>query len=193
MSVTKNGQDVYISAAYGSTEKDCIDRVTATRAGYIDNIVDVKAKTDLILPGTKFATKTSTSHLTSGNIFSWTGSIGIISITGRVTTACEAAANTCKLTSTPDALAATDLCATKDLNGLGVGTLLSITGTLTDAMTATTVVGVAKSQASMITMTCVTSGVISTVFGDSGNRHGVIVWEVFWTPLTSTSTFVAAA
>ena len=160
----------------------------------IDNFVDgIEAKTDLILPGTKFATKTSTSHLTSGSIFSWTGSIGIVSIIGRVTTALEAATpQTIKLTCTPDALSATDLCATKDANAFGVGSLLTITGTLADAMIGTTLVGCAVSQASMITCTCVTSGVISTVFGTSGSKDGVIVWEILWIPLTPTSTLVAA-
>lgn len=153
----------------------------------------IQAKTDLILPGTKFATKTSTSHLTSGSIFSWTGSIGIVSIIGRVTTALEAATpQTIKLTCTPDALAATDLCATKDANAFGVGSLLTITGTLADAMIGTTAVGCAVSQASMITCTCVTNGKISTVFGTSGSKDGVIVWEILWIPLTPTSTLVAA-
>jgi len=154
--------------------------------------IAIQAKTDLIMPGTKFATKTSTSNLTSGDIFSWTGSIGIIGLIGRVTTVCASAENTCKLTCTPDALSATDLCATKDLNALAVGTLLSITGTLADAMTATTAVGVAASQASMITATCVTNGKIATVFGDSGNQSGAIVWEILWIPLTPGATCVAA-
>jgi len=168
-----------------------------TAMTYLKQIVTseiaVKAQTDLILPGTKFATKTSTSHLTSGSIFSWTGSIGIVSIIGRVTTALEAATpQTIKLTCTPDALSATDLCATKDANAFGVGSLLTITGTLADAMIGTTLVGCAVSQASMITCTCVTSGVISTVFGTSGSKDGVIVWEILWIPLTPTSTLAAA-
>ena len=156
--------------------------------------IAIQAKTDLILPGTKFATKTSTEHLTSGDLFSWTGSIGIVSIIGRVTTALEAAtAQTIKLTCTPDALTATDLCATKDANAFGVGSLLTITGTLADAMIGTTVVGCAVSQASMITCTCVTSGKISVVFGTSGSKDGAIVWELLWIPLTPGATCVAAA
>ena len=154
----------------------------------------VQAKTDLILPGTKFATKTSTSHLTTGSLFTFTETIGILSLIGRVTTALEAATpQTIKLTCTPDALAATDLCATKDANAFGVGSLLTITGTLTDAMIGTTLVGCAVSQASMITCTCVTSGAIGVTYGTSGSKDGVIVWEILWIPLTPTSTLVAAA
>jgi len=152
----------------------------------------ILAKTNLILPGTKFATKTSTSNLTSGALFNYAGTIGILSITGRITTVLQSAAQTIKLTCTPDALAAVDLCATKDCNAFGVGTLLSITGTLADALVATTVIGAAIGQASMITATCVTSGVISVVFGTSGSQSGAIVWEIFWTPLTPGATLVAA-
>ena len=159
----------------------------------INDLVDgIEAKTNLILPGTKFATKTSTSHLTSGDLFTYTGSIGIVSIIGRVTTALEAAtAQTIKLTCTPDALSATDLCATKDANAFAVGSLLTITGTLADAMIGATGVGCAVSQASMITATCVTDGHISVVFG-TADKDGVIVWELFWTPLTPGATCVAA-
>lgn len=162
----------------------------------INDLVDgVEAKTDLILPGTKFATKTSTSHLTSGDLFTFTGSIGIVSILGRVTTALEAAtAQNCKLTITPDALSACDICANKDIGttALAAGSLITITGTFADALVATTGVGCAVSQASMITATCVTDGHISVVFGTSGSLDGVIVWELFWTPLTPGATCVAA-
>jgi hypothetical protein len=181
--IYKNGAEIYTS------------RLTSVRAVYIDNIADVKTKTDLILPGTKYATKTSTSHLTSGDLFTFTGTIGILSITGRVTTALEAAtAQNCKLTITPDALGATDICANKDIGttAVGVGTLLTITGTLADALVATTVVGAAVGQASMVVATCVTDGHISVVFGTSGSLDGAIVWELFWTPLTPGATCVAA-
>jgi len=162
-------------------------------AAILANTVSVLAKTNLILPGTKFATKTSTSHLTSGNLFSYTGTVGILSITGRITVAFEAATpQTVKLTCTPDALAAVDLCATKDCNAFGVGTLLVITGTLADAMVATTVIGAGLGQASMIVATCVAGGKIGVVFGTSGSKDGEIVWETFWTPLTPGATLVAA-
>jgi hypothetical protein len=166
---------------------------TAVVTDIPNTITAVKAKTDLILPGTKFATKTSTSHLTSGDLFSFEGTIGIVSIIGRVTTALEAAtAQTIKLTCTPDALSATDLCATKDANAFAVGSLLTITGTLADAMIGTTAVGCAVAQASMITATCVTNGKISVVYGTSGSKDGAIVWEILWIPQTPGATLVAA-
>lgn len=158
-----------------------------------DRGIDIKAKTDLILPGTKFATKTSTADLTSGDLFTYTGTVGIISIIGRITTVIENAAVTVKLTITPDALAAKDICAASaDIKTFTVGTMLSITGTFADAMVVTTSVGCAPSQASMITATCVTSGKISTVFGPSADNSGVIVWEILWIPQTPGATLVAA-
>jgi hypothetical protein len=155
--------------------------------------IAIQAKTDLILPGTKFATKTSTANLTSGDIFSYTGTVGIISIIGRVTTIIENAAVTVKLTITPDALSAKDICAASaDIKTFSVGTMLSITGTFADAMVVATGVGCAVSQASMITATCVTVGKISTVFNPSNDNSGVIVWEILWIPQTPGATLVAA-
>jgi hypothetical protein len=138
------------------------------------------------------ATKTSTSHLTTGNLFTYTGTIGIVSITGRITTAIEASANTCKLSIVSDALAAYDMCTTKDLNALGAGTLLSITGTANGAMVATTLVAsLAPGQANMIVVTCVTSGVITVTYGTAA-KDGVIVWNVYAVPLSVGATLVAA-
>ncbi|MCK9569872.1 DUF4815 domain-containing protein [Candidatus Pacearchaeota archaeon] len=161
--------------------------------GDVQTVVDgIEAKTDLILPGTKFATKTSTADLTSGDLFSYTGSVGIISIIGRITTDIEDVSVTVKLTITPDALSAKDICAVKDIQDFVAGTLLSITGTFTDALVATDGEGCAVSQASMITATCVTSGKISTVFNPSADNSGVIVWEILWIPQTPGATLVAA-
>jgi molybdopterin/thiamine biosynthesis adenylyltransferase len=137
----------------------------------------------------QLATVASATPLTDGTIFTWTGSIEILHIIGRVTDAHPAAANNCKLTVTPDALAAYDICANKDLTGLGVGTLLSITGTAANAMVATTVVGsLAPGQANPVVVTCVTSGVISTVFSDTGNQAAAIDWELAWRPLSDGAT-----
>jgi hypothetical protein len=143
----------------------------------------------------RHATKTSTSHLTTGDLFTYTGKIGIVSIIGTVTTALEAAtAQNCNLYATPDALAETHLCAVKDIGttALGIGSLITITGTLADAAIATTVVGVAAAQATMIACTCVTSGKIGVTFGTSGSKDGAIVWDITWIPLSAGATLVAA-
>ena len=138
------------------------------------------------------ATKSSSSPLTSGDIFTYTGTVGIVSITGRVTTAIQNTGTTLKLQHTPDALSAQDLCATiAEIKQFLVGTLLSITGTAADAMLGTTGVGgIVPGQAGMPVLTCVTAGKISTVF--SATPTGVIVWEVLWIPLSTNASLVAA-
>lgn len=163
---------------------------TDTAMAYIKQLV---TNTEALTGSTnRLATKTSTSNLTSGAIFNFTGTVGIVSITGRVTTAIEDQACTAKLTVTPDALAAYDICAALSIRNFAIGTLLSITGTAADAMVGTTAVGsIAPGQSGLITATCVTSGVISTVFSVA-DSSGVIVWEVLWIPLSSGATLVAA-
>jgi len=182
-----------------------------TELQVVDGIVDaIKTVTDAALDaaaiqaaclaaltsmygGTKrFATKTSSNPLTSGNLFAFSGTVMILSIIGRVTATHPAAANTCKLTITPDALAGTDICATKDLTGLDAGTILSITGTLSDNMVATDGVGVAIAQATPVVVTCVTSGVITVTYGDSGNQASAITWEIVWVPMNTDGDIDAA-
>ena len=139
--------------------------------------------------GVQFATATSAANLTDADLWTFTGSIEIIHLIGRLTAAHPAAANNCKLTITPDALAAYDFCANKDLTGLGIGTLLSITGTAANALVGTTVVGsLAPGQANSVVATCVTNGTISTVFSDTGNQSGAIAWEMVWRPLSAGAT-----
>lgn len=135
-------------------------------------------------------TATSTSALTSGTIFTWTGSIEFY-IIGRITTDIQPQATTIQLTVTPDALGAYALCATVDANNMVPGTLLSITGTAANGMVATDAVGsIAPSQANSVYVTCVTSGVISTAFGAAST--GAIVWELLWRPLQAASTVTGA-
>ncbi len=137
-------------------------------------------------------TKTSTSHLTTGALFNFTGTVGIVSITGRITTETEVAANTCRLSFICDGLAEYFICTAKDLTHLHPGTLLSITGTAADAMIATDVVGaLAPGQPSMVVATCITSGTINATFSDSGNRDGAIAWDLLWIPLSATGSVTA--
>ena len=132
-----------------------------------------------------YATKTSTSHLTDGDLFTFWGTIRIVSITGRITTAVEAGANTCKLSITPDALAPYDICAATDIAGMAIGTLLSVTGTAANGLVATTAVGsIAPGQANAIVATCISSGTITVTYSATGTKDGVIVWEVYYIPLS---------
>jgi hypothetical protein len=158
---------------------------------YVDTeVAAVKAKTDFILPGTKVVTKTSTSPLTTGTIFTWAGSVQILSIIGRVTTVIQSQATTVKLGIQADALTTADICATKDINAFLAGSLLSISGTYTDALVATTGVPTNPVSQLPIVATCITSGIITVTYGAASS--GAIVWEVLWMPLNSTGSVVAA-
>lgn len=66
---------------------------------------------------------------TSGNLFSVSGRVIVTTIVGQVVTAIQAQANAIKLEAfLTAAAAATDLCATAESNGQGVGKLFGITG-----------------------------------------------------------------
>jgi hypothetical protein len=135
------------------------------------------------------ATVTSAANLTTGTLFTYTGTIGIVSITGRLAATHPAAGNNCNLYITPDALAEYHICAVKDLTGLDAGTLLSITGTAADALVATDAVGtIAPGQTGMVVATCVTSGVIGVTYADTGNQNCSIVWDCLWIPLSPGAT-----
>jgi hypothetical protein len=141
--------------------------------------------------GASFLTKQHTSPLTTGNIFTFIGSILILQIWGRVTTAIQAQATTIKLSVTSDAQSAYDICATKDANAFAAGSLLSITGTAAGAMVGTTAVGsIAPVQAGKILATCVTSGVILATYGAAST--GAILWNMRWIPLTDDASVAAA-
>jgi hypothetical protein len=135
----------------------------------------------------RLATVDSASPLTTGTLFTYTGSIEILAIIGRVTTQVQAQATTIKLNITPDALAAYDICTTVDANAFVAGTLLSITGTAANAMVGTDAVGsLAPGQANPVVATCVTSGVISVTYGAAST--GAITWEMLWRPLSAGAT-----
>lgn len=141
--------------------------------------------------GAALLTKQHSSPLTTGNIFTFTGSILILQIWGRVTTVIQAQSTTVKLSVTSDAQSAYDICATKDANGFAAGSLLSITGTAANAMIGTTAVGsLAPGQASSILVTCVTSGVILATYGAAST--GAILWNMRWLPLTDDASVAAA-
>ncbi len=137
------------------------------------------------------ATKTSATPLTTGTLFTFTGTVEILRVVGRVTTPIANAVTNCKLSVTPDALAAYDICANLNLQQFAAGTLLSITGTAANPMVGTTAVGsIAPAQDGAVVATCVTSGTITVTYGAAS--AGVIAWEVIWRPLNATGRVVAA-
>lgn len=138
----------------------------------------------------RYASKTSASPLTTGTLFTFTGGIEILRITGLVTTVIQAQATTVKLSITPDAQTPVDICATKDVNAFAAGSLLQITGTAANAMVGTTAVAVTApaTQTGPITAMCVTSGTITVTYGAAST--GAIRWDIVWRPLTAGATLV---
>jgi hypothetical protein len=64
------------------------------------------------------------------------GRVILTALVGKVTTVIQSQATTLKLTAYPTTGTAADMCATTDMNAKEVGTLVSITGLATDALTA---------------------------------------------------------
>lgn len=136
----------------------------------------------------QWATKSvSTVAQNATNLFRYTGSILIVSIIGRVTTAIQAQATAVKLQVLSDSLAAYDICATKDINGFGIGSLFSITGTAANGAVSTTVVGaIAPGQANPVVATCVTQGYIAQ--NSAAASTGALTWEIVWMPVSAGAT-----
>lgn len=107
--------------------------------------------------------------------FTCTGKVKIYNIIGEVTTVVQAQANAIKLIANPTVGADVDLCATVESNAAAVGSLLTITGTLANAMIKT-VSAVVPAQASPVIVTAGTID-LSTAATNTGATKWTVVWE----------------
>ena len=117
--------------------------------------------------------------------FSVTGKVKIYQIIGEVTTVVQSQANAIKLISNPTVGADVDLCATVESNAATVGSLLTITGTLANAMIKT-VSGAVPAQASPVV---VTAGTID--FSAAATNTGATKWTVIWEPIDQGAMVIA--
>lgn len=138
----------------------------------------------------RYVQKQHTSPLTTGNIFTFTGTIEIMAIWGRVTTVVQTQTTNIKLSVKNDALTAYDICANVDGTAAAVGTLLSITGTAANAGVLTANGVLAPTQASRIITSCTTSGLILATYGAAST--GAILYMMQWRPLSAGATVAAA-
>lgn len=122
---------------------------------------------------------------TAGALFTVSGRCMICDIIGEVTVEIHALLNNTKLTSNPTVGADVDLCAVLDINADVVGTMYHITGTLADAMIATTS-GAFESQALPI---AIAAGTIDLYC--SASEGGQIKWSLFYIPIDAGATIVA--
>lgn len=121
---------------------------------------------------------------TSGNLFSVTGTILLTSIVGTVTTVIQAQANAIKLENfNTAAAAATDICATVDSTGQGVGKLFGITG----ITTAAAIFGFAVPQPAFMALSG--SGFIR--LNTAATNTGQMSWTLTYLPLTAGASVAA--
>jgi len=117
------------------------------------------------------------------------GRILLIDIVGEVTTVIQTQANDTKLKFNPTATGAdTDICAALDITGDAVGTLYSITGDFSDAMTA----GLLALEA----VACPSRPIVLSE-GDieldcAATNPGSVAWTVTYRPLDTGAELVAA-
>ena len=118
--------------------------------------------------------------------FTVTGRVLVTQIVGEVTTEMEAQNNAAKLIANPTVGAAVDMCAAVETTGDVVGTIYNITGTLANAMVATTS-GAVIAQANSI---MVAAGTID--LDCAASNTGGTKWTVHYIPLDAGSTIAAA-
>ena len=123
---------------------------------------------------------------TAGALFTVTGRVKILAIIGVVTTVIQTQANDTKLIANPTVGADVDLCAANDISADAVGTVYSITGTLANAMVATTSgVGVAQAAALILE-----AGTID--LDCAATNTGAVKWKVIYEPVDPGASIIAA-
>jgi len=163
----------------------------STLVSTLANVATASVLSTLTLKTEQQTTKTQAS-LASATLFNYTGIIGIKRIVGVVTTNTEDAAATAKLSVTPDALGAYDICTTTSVQNKAAGTMLDITGTAADGLVVTAGGALAPgSQLKDVVAACVTSGTITVTY--SAPITGVIKWGILWEPVTPGATVTAGA
>jgi len=133
---------------------DVIGNKTDTTAGnsLVALVKVIDGLVDTIISSTPVIVEKSAANLPQGAqtpYFTVTGKVLITQLVGTVTTEIEAQETVAKWIANPTVGADVDLCASADLTGDAVGTMLSITGTLADALVETTS-GAVIAQASAI-------------------------------------------
>src|SRR6185312_12324483 len=121
---------------------------------------------------------------TSGNLFAVSGRVLLTTIVGQVTTAIQAQANAIKLEAfLTAAAAATDLCATAESNGQGVGKLFGITGAVATAG----VFGYGVPQTNEI----IINGPGFIRLNTAATNTGSMAWSITFIPLDDGATVTA--
>ena len=107
-------------------------------------------------------------------------------IIGQVTTIIQTQANNTKLTSTPTAGSAVDICAVKDITGLEVGGMLVVNGTAATALTQANAGSIIGQTVPVV----LNIGVLK--LDCAASSTGAIKWSLFYLPIDDGATVVTA-
>ena len=114
---------------------------------------------------------------TQAALFTVSGRVLVTNIIGEVTTVIQTQANNTKLIANPSVGADVDICANLDISADSVGTIYTITGTLTDAMVATTSGAVQGQLATIL----VAGGTID--LNCAASNTGSVKWTIHYIPV----------
>lgn len=118
--------------------------------------------------------------------FTITGRVIVTQLVGEVTTVIQNQANATKWISNPTVGADVDICATNDIDNDAVGTVYTLTGTLADAMVATTS-GAVQAQPNGILLTAGTLDLSC-----AASNTGATKWTIHYVPLDDNSEITIA-
>jgi hypothetical protein len=171
---------------YGTTAR-LID--ATTRELIQTYIVTARGVEELNVPTVKPPVARATDSLpqsTSVNYYTVSDSVRLLDLTASAETAWQAQANNVKWTFTPTGGSAKDLCAVVDVNGAAAGSVVSMTGTLTDAAVLTQD-GAATAQVAPILLEG--PGIIA--FSASASSTGTVSASLLYVPAVSGATITA--
>ena len=166
--------DVILVDPLFTTAPSLAELATANTKGVMIRVV---GNTDASGIATTLRATAALPASTASPIFTVTGKIKLLDIIGEVTTVIQTQANNTKLIANPTVGADVDLCAVNDITADAVGTIYTITGTLANAMFATTS-GAGVAQAAPL---IVAAGSID--LSCAATNTGAVKWLVRYQPI----------
>jgi len=176
------GDKIFVSQGYTTAPTLTELATCATKGVLIEQLGGQIAGHFITLRATGVIPQTGAS-----NLFTVTAPVRILDIIGEVTTTVQTQADSLQLQVFPTVGSSVSLCTDLNITALATGTILSITGTLANAMTSNAS-GVLVSQASPVTVPAGTIKAVSTA-----SNTGNIKWLIRYQPLAPGARVVAAS
>ena len=177
-----NADIIYIDESYTTAVTAAELELAAAKAVSIIPLGSARAD------GAYVAQRALSTLPTTGDLslFTITGKVEILQIVGEVTTVVQTQANASLIKINPTVGADVDLCAALDISAAAVGTLLTVTGTVGDAMIATASGGVGSQALGLI----VTAGILELEC--AATNTGAIKWTVVYKAVDPGARMIAA-